>query len=123
MVWALVSVVGFVLVTGLVVVMARRNTARWERDHRAPQAAARAHGAAMRSAWSTTLSRWQQEQEPGDRPARRVPLHLPAGVAARLPHPHLHLPHPHLPVHLPRPHLPRRSRPAPRADTGEDARS
>ncbi len=108
--------------------MARGNTARWERDHRAPQAAARAHGAAMRSAWSTTLSRWQQEQEPGDRPARRVSLHLPAGMAARLPHPHLHLPHPHLPVHLPRPHLLlRRSRPAPRpaprADAGEDARS
>jgi hypothetical protein len=116
MVWALVSVVGFVFVTGLVIVMARSNTARWERDHRAPQAAARAHGAAMRSAWATTLSRWQHEQEPGDRLARRVPLHLPAGLVARLPHPHL-------PVHLPRPHLPRRSRPAPRADAGEDARS
>jgi hypothetical protein len=123
MVWALVSVVGFVLVTGLVVVMARSNTARWERDHRAPQVAARAHGAAMRTAWKNTLSRWQQGEEPQDRPARRPALHLPAGLAARLPHPHLphlHLPHPHL--HRPRVHLPRRGRPAPPDGTAEDGR-
>jgi hypothetical protein len=130
MLWAAVSVVGFVLVTGLVVVMARGNTARWERDHRAPQAAARAHGAAMRRAWSTTLARWQQAQEPGDRRARRPALHLPAGLAAHLPHPHLPHPHlPHLPVHLrlPHPQLRRRARPEDRDDSpgaaGEDAGS
>ena len=118
MVWAVVSVVGFVLVTGLVIVMARGNTARWERDHRAPQAAARAHGAAMRRAWSSTLARWQT-QRTGDRPARGPVLHLPPGLAARLPHPHLphpHLPHPHLPhlplhLRLPHPQLRRRAHP------------
>ncbi len=120
MVWAVVSVVGFVLVTGLVVVMARGNTARWERDHRAPQAAARAHGAAMRRAWSTTLARWQETHEPRDRRAHRPSLHLPAGIAGRLPHPHL--PHPHLPLHLPRVHLPRRARSVPQDGAGEDPR-
>ena len=130
MVWALVSVAGFVLLTGLVVVMARCNTARWERDHRAPQAAARAHGAAMRRAWSTTLARWQQAQEPGDRRVRRPALHVPPGLATRLPHPHL--PHPHLPslplhLRLPHPQLRRRTRPLPPDDVpdaaGEDAGS
>jgi hypothetical protein len=121
--WALVSVVGFVLVTGVVVGMARSNTARWERDHRAPQVAARAHGAAVRSGWKRTLSRWQQAEESQDRPARRPALQLPAGLAARLPHPHvphLHLPHPHLPLHLPRVHLPRRSRSVPPDGSAED---
>ncbi len=123
MLWAAVSVLGFVVLTALVVVMARSNTARWERDHRAPQAAARAHGAAVRSGWKRTLSRWQQTQEPQDRPARRAALHLPAGLAAHLPHPHLphpHLPHPHLPLHLPRVHLPRRAQPVPQDGAGED---
>ncbi|SFN82846.1 hypothetical protein SAMN05660359_00136 [Geodermatophilus obscurus] len=120
MLWAAVSVLGFVVLTALVVVMARGNTARWERDHRAPQAAARAHGAAVRSGWKRTLSRWQQAEESQDRPARVPALHLPAGLAARLPHPHL--PHPHLPLHLPRVHLPRRARSVPQDDAGEDPR-
>lgn len=126
--WAAVSVLGFVVLTALVVVMARGNTARWERDHRAPQAAARAHGAAVRSGWKRTLSRWQQAEESQDRPARRPALQLPAGLAARLPHPHLphpHLPHlhvPHLPLHLPRVHLPRRARSVPQDGAGEDPR-
>ncbi len=139
MVWAVVTVVGFVLLTGLVTAMARSNTARWERDHRAPQAAARAHGAAMRRAWASTLSRWQhEEEEPAGPRSRLAQLHLPhvqlpAGLAERLPHPHvphlhwphLHVPHPRLPhLHLPHVHLPRRERagappaqlPAPGAD-------
>jgi hypothetical protein len=104
--WAVGSVVGFIAVTGLVVVMARSNTARWERDHRAPQVAARAHGAAMRRAWATTLTRWEHAQErPRRRGARRPHLHLPSGLSTRLPHPHV--PHPHL--HLPHPNLPHRA--------------
>ncbi len=123
MLWAAVSVLGFVVLTALVVVMARSNTARWERDHRAPQAAARAHGAAVRSGWKRTLSRWQQAEESHDRPARLPALHRPAGLAARLPHPHLPHPHlPHLPLHLPRVHLPRRARSVPQDGAGEDPR-
>jgi hypothetical protein len=106
--------------------MARSNTARWERDHRAPQVAAREHGAAMRSAWTMTLSRWKHGGEgTAHRPARRSSLHLPPGLVARLPHPHLphpHLPHPHLPhLHLPHLHLPRRSRTGPPAEAPSQA--
>ena len=116
MVWAIVSVLGFVVVTGLVTAMARSNTARWERDHRAPQAAVQAHERAIRHGWLTTLAHW--EESAGERAADRRPhlhlphVHLPAGLAARLPHPHvptLHLPR----VHLRKVHLPRRSAPVP----------
>ena len=125
MVWAVVSVLGFLVVTGLVTAMARSNTARWERDHRAPQVAARAHGAAMRRAWLTTLTRWQeQEDEAADAGARRhlhLPhVHLPAGLGARLPHPHvpeLHLPH----LHLPHVRIPGRGRPVTPSPAGSAA--
>ncbi|SNS20438.1 hypothetical protein SAMN04488107_1679 [Geodermatophilus saharensis] len=117
--WAVVSVAGFLVTTGLVVAMARSNTARWERDHRAAQVAARAHAARGRSVWSATLGRRHAQSEAA---ARRPHLHLPhvrlpAGLVARLPHPHVphpHLPHPHLEaVRLPALHLPRRVRRAP----------
>ncbi len=134
MVWAIVSVLGFVVVTGLVTAMARSNTARWERDHRAPQAAVQAHERAIRHGWLTTLAHW--EESAGERAADRRPhlhlphVHLPAGLVARLPHPHLHLPHPHLPhprLRLPHPQLRRRARPVDRDDgpgaAGEDAGS
>lgn len=38
MTWAIVSLIGFVLVTSLVIAMARSSTARWEREKRAPRA-------------------------------------------------------------------------------------
>ncbi|MGY1664388.1 hypothetical protein [Geodermatophilus sp. SYSU D00696] len=108
--WAVVSVVGFLVLTGLVTAMARSNTARWERDHRAAQTAARAQAARGRSVWSAALGR--RHAEPREHPRRahlHLPhVHLPAGLVARLPHPHV--PHPHLPPHLrlPHLHLPRR---------------
>ncbi|WP_448618780.1 hypothetical protein [Geodermatophilus sp. URMC 65] len=71
--WAAVVVLGFGLEIALVIVMARSNTARWERDHRAARAAIRAR------------------EEAGLR-VRAAGL-----VAQRVPHPHLaHLPHVHL---------------------------
>ncbi len=89
--WAIVSVVGFALVTALVIALARSNTARWERHHRAAQAAVRARERASQHARVAALI------------ARAAPR-----SGRRLPHPHLpqaHLPHPHLP-HLPHVHLP-----------------
>ncbi len=107
--WTVVAVVGFVVVTAAVTVMARSNTARWERDHRAAQAAARARAAAARSGWAAALGRGHPGPRSAHRPHLHLPhVHLPAGLVARLPHPHLHLPHPHL--HVPRLHLPRRAR-------------
>ena len=112
--WAVVSVAGFVLMTGLVVAMARSNTARWERDHRAAKAAAKARAATARSGWVAALG----DHPDGDgsdahRPHLHLPhVHLPAGLVTRLPHPHLHLPH----VHLPQVHLPWRSRPTEQLD-------
>ncbi len=71
--WAIVAVLGFGLEIALVVAMARSNTARWERDHRAARAAIRAR------------------EEAGLR-VRAAGL-----VAQRVPHRHLsHLPHVHL---------------------------
>jgi hypothetical protein len=71
--WAAVVVLGFGLEIAFVIAMARSNTARWERDHRAARAALRAR------------------QEAGLR-VRAAGL-----VAQRVPHPHLaHLPHVHL---------------------------
>ncbi len=120
MVWVVVSVVGFVVVTGAVTAMARSNTARWERDHRAPQAAVQAHQRAIRHGWMTTLAHWQEHGDAGPDGRPHLPLphvHLPAGLVARLPHPHvpaLHLPR----VHLPHVHLPGRGRAAGSADPG-----
>jgi hypothetical protein len=116
--WAVGSVVGFVLVTGLVTAMARSNTARWERDHRAAQAAAREQAATARSGWVAALGHHalrhgaDGDGAGGHRPHLHVPhVHLPDGLVARLPHPHVHLPHLHLPpLHLPQVRLPWRSR-------------
>ena len=71
--WAIIAVLGFGVEIALVVAMARSNTARWERDHRAARAAIRAR------------------EEAGLR-VRAAGL-----VAQRVPHRHLsHLPHVHL---------------------------
>jgi hypothetical protein len=123
--WAVISVVGFVLVTGLVTAMARSNTARWERDHRAAQAAARARVATARSGWAAALGHHPHGDRQGaHRPHLPLPhVHLPAALVARLPHPHVHLPH----VHLRQVHLPWRSRTAGQPDepprAGADAGS
>ena len=94
--WAAVVVLGFGLEIALVIAMARSNTARWERDHRAARAAIRAR------------------EEAGLR------VRAAALVAQHVPHPHLaHIPHVHLSprvverlahtrgtLHVPRLHLP-----------------
>jgi hypothetical protein len=93
--WAFVSVVGFALLTGLVVVLARTNTARWEADHRAAQAAIRAREQATRRAQVAALiAPWAAQS------GHRLPR-------PRLRRPHAHLPHAHLP-HIPHVHLPAR---------------
>jgi hypothetical protein len=71
--WAAVVVLGFGLEIALVIAMARNNTARWERDHRAARAAIKAR------------------EEAGLR------VRAAALMAQHVPHPHLsHLPHVHL---------------------------
>ena len=94
--WAAVVVLGFGLEVGAVIWLARSNTARWERDHRAARAAIRAR------------------EEAGLR------VRAAALVAQHVPHPHLpHVPHVHLSprvvdrlahtrevLHVPRLHLP-----------------
>jgi len=101
--WAAVVVLGFGLEIAVVIAMARSNTARWERDHRAARAALRA----------------REEAGLRVRAAAVVAQHVPPG-ARWLPHPHLtQLPHVHLPprvvdrlthprgtLHRPRLHLP-----------------
>ncbi len=98
--WAAVVVLGFVLEVGAVIWLARVNTARWERDHRAARAAIRAR------------------EEAGLR------VRAAALMAQRVPHAHLsHIPHVHLPsrvtdrlaqtrqaLHVPRLHLPHLTR-------------
>ena len=79
--WAIVSVLGFVLMTGVVIGLARSNTARWERDHRAARAVIQA----------------RKEASLRVRAAGLVAQRVPPGMR-RLPHPHLsHIPHVHLP--------------------------
>jgi hypothetical protein len=104
--WAAVVVLGFGLEIGAVIWLARSNTARWERDHRAARAAIRAR------------------EEAGLR------VRAAALVAQHVPHPHLvHLPHVHLPprvvdrlahtrdtLHRPRLRLPHFTRHSPRPD-------
>lgn len=120
--WAAVVVLAFGLEVGLVIWLARRNTARWERDHRAARAAIQA----------------RKEASLRVRAAGLVAQRVPPGIR-RLPHPHLsQLPHVHLPprvadriahtreaLHHPRlhlPHLPRqRSRPRPQPETPDGA--
>jgi hypothetical protein len=89
--WAIVAVVGFVLELALVVAVARSNTARWERNHRAAQAAMRA----------------RREESLRLRAAAVMAQRLPPGAPHRLHLPELHVPHVHLPhLHLPHVHLP-----------------
>ena len=104
--WAIIGVLGFALEIALVIAMARNNTARWERDHRAARAQVRA------------------------REEAKLRLRAEALVAQRVPHPHLsHIPHVHLPpwvvdrlahtrevLHRPRLHLPHRIRLQPRPE-------
>lgn len=100
--WAAVVVLGFGMEIAFVIAMARSNTARWERDHRAARAAIRA----------------REEAGLRVRAAAVVAQHVPSG-ARWLPHPHLtQLPHVHLPprvvdrlttrgtLHRPHLHLP-----------------
>lgn len=107
--WAIIAVLGFGLEIALVIAMARSNTARWERNHRAARAEIRAREEASLRVRAAAL------------------------VAQRVPHPHLaHLPHVHLPprvadriahtrsaLHRPRLHLhlPHRTRPQPPPET------
>ena len=87
--WALIAVLGFLLVTALVIVMARSNTARWERDRRAVPAAVKRREEQTRRLRAAAVLAWRPP-----RPERRLPhlhlphVHLPSGVIARLPHPH-----------------------------------
>lgn len=79
--WAAVVVLGFVLEVGVVIWLARSNTARWERDHRAARAVIQA----------------RKEASLRVRAAGLVAQRVPPGMR-RLPHPHLsHIPHVHLP--------------------------
>jgi hypothetical protein len=99
--WAIVSLLGFALEIALVIWLARSNTARWERDHRAARAVIKA----------------REEASLRVRAAALMAQGVPPGVR-RLPHPHLsHVPHVHLPPRvaehlthtrevLHRPHLP-----------------
>ncbi len=103
--WAIVSLVGFALVTGLVIALARDNTARWERDRRAAEAAVpppvptRRPSAVARLA--AELARRAPRLHFPHLPHGRVAVHLP-----HLPHPAVRLPH----LVVRRPHLPRRWR-------------
>ena len=113
--WAIVAVLGFALEIALVIWLARSNTARWERDHRAARAAIRAREEAGLRVRAAALV--AQHVPPGVRGLRHPHLshlphvHLPPRVADRLAHsrgalhlPHLHVPHLHLPhLHLPHP--------------------
>lgn len=101
--WAAVVVLGVGLELAVVIVMARSNTARWERDHRAARAALRAREeAGLRVRAAAVVA---QRVPPG---ARWLPhphltqlphVHLPQRVVDRLAHPRgtLHRPHLHLP--------------------------
>ena len=111
--WAIVSVLGFGLEIGVVIWLARSNTARWERDHRAARAVVKA----------------REEASLRVRAAAVVAQRVPPGV--RLPHPHLsHIPHVHLSprvvdrlaqtrqaLHRPRLHLPHWTRHQPRPES------
>jgi hypothetical protein len=117
--WAIVSVLGFLAATALVIWLARSNTARWEARHRAAQAAIRAREEASLRARAAALLA-QGSPETRRRQHLHLPhVHLPPGVVARLPHPHL----PHLDGRLTRrlPHLARhrRSEPAPPVEEQE----
>ncbi|MGR6964768.1 hypothetical protein ACU610_09945 [Geodermatophilus sp. URMC 61] len=106
--WAAVVVLGFVLEVGAVIWLARSNTARWERDHRAARAAIRAREEAGLRVRAAALMA-QRVRHPH---LTQLPhVHLPPRVVDRLANARgtLHRPILHLPLlHLPLLHLTRR---------------
>jgi hypothetical protein len=109
--WALGSLIGFALATALVVVLARSSTARWERGREPDGTGATAAAPASPPRRARAAAR---------RVAARFP-HLPAGVVARLPHPHVPVPHLHLPhprLRVPHPRLLHLSRRRPHRERG-----
>ncbi len=109
--WAIVAVVGFGLEIALVIAMARSNTARWERNHRAARAAIRAREEASLRVRAAALV---AQRVPHPHLAHLPHVHLPLRVADRIAHTRSVLHRPHL--HLPHLHLLHRDRPAPQAD-------
>lgn len=114
--WAIIAVLGFGLEIALVIAMARSNTARWERNHRAARAEIRAREEASLRVRAAALV---AQRVPHPHLAHLPHVHLPPRVADRIAHtrsalhrPRLHLPH----LHLPHLHLLHRDRPAPRTD-------
>jgi hypothetical protein len=113
--WAAVVVFGFGLEIALVAAIARYNTARWERDHRAARAAIRAREeAGLRVRAAAVVA-----QRVPHRHLTHIPhVHLSPRIVDRLAHPRgpLHRPHLHRPhLHLPRLHLPHLTRRRPDA--------
>jgi hypothetical protein len=104
--WAAVVVLGFVLEVGAVIWLARSNTARWERDHRAARAAIRAREEAGLRVRAAALV---AQHVPHPHLVHLPHVHLSPRVVDRLTHtrgtlhrPHLHLPHLNLHLHLTR---------------------
>jgi hypothetical protein len=104
--WAIIAVLGFGLEIALVIAMARSNTARWERDHRAARAAIRAREEAGLRVRAAALV---AQHVPHPHLVHLPHVHLPPRVVDRLAHtrgtlhrPHLHLPHLNLHLHLTR---------------------
>jgi hypothetical protein len=109
--WAIVSVLGFLVVTALVICLARSNTARWEARHRAAQAAIRAREEASLRARAGALLAQRAPEGHRHLPHLHLPhVHLPPAIVARLPRPHVHVPR----LHVPRLHLPTRDGRLPR---------
>ncbi|WP_100498368.1 hypothetical protein [Geodermatophilus chilensis] len=98
--WAAVVVLAFGLEVAAVIWLARTNTARWERDHRAARAAIRAREEAGLRVRAAAL---MAQHAPHPHLPHLPHVHLPPRVVDRLAHPrgtlhrpHLHLPHLHL---------------------------
>ena len=104
--WAIIAVLGFGLEIALVIAMARSNTARWERDHRAARAAIRA----------------REEAGLRVRAAALVAQHVPHRHLAHIPHVHLsprvvdRLAHTREALHVRRLRLPHLTRHSPRLE-------
>ncbi len=104
--WAIVAVLGFGLEIAVVIAMARSNTARWERDHRAARAAIRA----------------REEAGLRVRAAALVAQHVPHRHLAHIPHVHLsprvvdRLAHTREALHVRRLRLPHLTRHSPRLE-------
>ena len=96
--WAVVAVLGFALEIALVIAMARSNTARWERDHRAARAAIRAREeAGLRVRAAALMAQGVRHPHLTHLPH----VHLPPRVVDRLAHTRGTLHRPHLHLHLP----------------------